>query len=88
MAGQEKKTLSLSIIVHVLTAALVIVAGQIADGGTWYWIGAGFFTAMLGSHQHMLVKPDDISRVNLAFATTNGMASVAFGILVIADILF
>ena len=45
------------------------------------------FTAML-IYQHMLVKPDDISRVNLAFATTNGMASVAFGILVIADILF
>ena len=83
----RRKALSLSIIVHVLTAALVIVAGQIADGGTWYWIGAGFFTAML-IYQHMLVKPDDISRVNLAFATTNGMASVAFGILVIADILF
>ena len=82
----RSKALTLSIIVHVFTAALVILAGQIAGGGTWYWIGAGFFTAML-VYQHLLVKPDDISRVNMAFATTNGMASVAFGILVIADIL-
>jgi 4-hydroxybenzoate polyprenyltransferase len=39
-------------------------------------------------YQHTLVKPDDLSRVNLAFFTTNGIASLIFGTLVILDVLF
>ena len=38
-------------------------------------------------YQHSLVKPDDLSKVNIAFMTANGIASVVFGILVIADLL-
>jgi 4-hydroxybenzoate polyprenyltransferase len=32
------------------------------------------------------VKPDDLRRVNLAFMTANGIASVVFAALVIADL--
>jgi len=38
-------------------------------------------------YQHTLVKKDDLSRVNLAFFTTNGIASVIFGIFVILELL-
>jgi 4-hydroxybenzoate polyprenyltransferase len=37
-------------------------------------------------YQHSLVKPNDLSKVDLAFFTTNGIASVTFSIFVIADI--
>lgn len=33
--------------------------------------------------QHRLVRHDDLSRINLAFFTTNGLASVVFGVLTI-----
>ncbi|MBC8046730.1 MAG: UbiA family prenyltransferase [Fimbriimonadaceae bacterium] len=81
----KKKALIVSAIVHLTTALLLFVVGLVGKFGTIYWIGAGFFTGML-IYQHLLVKPHDLSKVNLAFFTTNGIASVIFGILVISDL--
>ena len=49
------------------------------------WLATAFFICML-IYQHLLVKPNDLSRVNLAFFTTNGVASVVYGSLIIANI--
>jgi 4-hydroxybenzoate polyprenyltransferase len=49
-----------------------------------YWIGATVFCGML-IYQHLIVKPNDLSRVNIAFMTANGIASVVFAVFVIAD---
>jgi len=35
----------------------------------------------------MIVRPDDLSRVNLAFGTTNGISGVIFGLAVVLDLL-
>ncbi len=78
------KALQISTVVHLLTFLLVLTAGYIIKGYL-YWIGAALFSALLG-YQHLLVKQDDISRVNLAFATTNGIASIVFAGFVILDI--
>jgi 4-hydroxybenzoate polyprenyltransferase len=48
-------------------------------------VGAAFYGAML-TYQHLLVKPHDLSKVNIAFANTNGVASVIFGILTITSL--
>ncbi|MDP9230513.1 MAG: 4-hydroxybenzoate octaprenyltransferase, partial [Bacteroidota bacterium] len=37
-------------------------------------------------YQHSIVRADDLSRVNLAFMTSNGIASVVFAFFVIADL--
>jgi len=37
--------------------------------------------------QHSIVKPDDLSRVTLAFQTTNGIASVIYASFVILDLI-
>jgi len=37
-------------------------------------------------YQHSIVKPNDLRRVNLAFMTANGIASVVFAALVISDL--
>jgi 4-hydroxybenzoate polyprenyltransferase len=52
-----------------------------------HWVAAGVFLSLL-IYQHTLIKPNDLSRVNLAFFTTNGIASLIFGTLVILDVLF
>lgn len=48
-------------------------------------LAVGVFTILL-ILQHRLVKPDDLSRVNLAFFTTNGIASMTFGILTVLSL--
>jgi 4-hydroxybenzoate polyprenyltransferase len=63
-----------------------VAAGLAGDGGIMYWTGALTFIALL-VYQHSIVKPEDLSRVNLAFGTTNGIAGVLFGILMITDLL-
>jgi 4-hydroxybenzoate polyprenyltransferase len=78
--------LRFSEILHGIAAALVITIGLLGHFSWLYWIGAGVFMIMLVS-QHLLVKPHDLSRVNLAFMTTNGIASVVYAVFVIADML-
>ncbi|PCH96165.1 MAG: 4-hydroxybenzoate octaprenyltransferase [Bacteroidetes bacterium] len=78
--------LRLSSLFHVFTAAFILGAGYYGGMGTWYWVGSAFFILLL-FYQHMLVKPDDLSKINLAFFTTNGIASVVFAIFVTLDLL-
>jgi len=63
----------------------VVVAGIAGNGNILYLTGAIIFTGLL-LWQHLLVKPDDLSRVTLAFQTTNGIASIAFALFVILDL--
>jgi 4-hydroxybenzoate polyprenyltransferase len=83
----KKNALRVSELLHVCCAILVVVAGWYGNFGGWYWAGASLFIVFL-IYQHLLVKPTDLSKVNLAFFTSNGIASVAFGLLVIIDLLF
>lgn len=81
----KSKALQVSILLHVLSAACVISAGVYGHFGWWYWIGVAIFCGLL-IYQHTLVKPNDLSKVNMAFFTTNGFASVVFAIFVILDL--
>ncbi|MEW6469599.1 MAG: UbiA-like polyprenyltransferase [Bacteroidota bacterium] len=75
----KRAALSVSVLLHALAGALILFAGYYAQFDLWYWVGAGVFIGLL-IYQHTLVKPHDLSRVNLAFMTTNGMASVIFSV--------
>ncbi|RYE50198.1 MAG: 4-hydroxybenzoate octaprenyltransferase, partial [Sphingobacteriales bacterium] len=81
-----KNALHLSIFLHILSAVFVILPIFYTPLSWAYYIGVFFFCAML-TYQHLLVKPTDISKVNRAFATTNGVASVVFAICYFTDIL-
>ena len=81
----KTKALMVSNMLHLLSAACVIAAGFYGAFGTWYWIGVVFFAGLL-IYQHLLVKPNDLSKVNMAFFTTNGIASVVFAVFVILDL--
>ena len=81
-----KNALNLSKLIHFLTFSALSIAGSLGDFGLYYWIGFWIFTTLL-VYQHILVKHNDLSKINLAFFTTNGIASVIFGVFVIADLL-
>jgi 4-hydroxybenzoate polyprenyltransferase len=78
--------LRISEFLHLLSAACVVAAGRWGGFGWLYWIGVLLFIGML-VYQHSIIKPTDLSRVNLAFMTANGIASVAFAVFVITDLL-
>ncbi len=79
------KALRVSELLHVLSAACVIAAGVYGHFHWMYWVGIAVFVGMLW-YQHSIVKPTDLSRVNIAFMTANGIASVVFAVFVIADL--
>jgi 4-hydroxybenzoate polyprenyltransferase len=71
--------LKLSVLLHIIAAVLVIVAGVLAGYGYFYWEGALVFIGML-YYQHSIVSPTNLTKVNIAFMTANGIASVIFGV--------
>lgn len=81
----KQKALNLSNVLHAITAAMLFLAGRLGDFGWIYWVGYSIFLGLL-IYQHTIVKANDLSRVNLAFFTTNGVASVLFASFVIADL--
>jgi 4-hydroxybenzoate polyprenyltransferase len=85
-AAGRKKALVISIFVHVITFVLVLTIGLYSKSGILYWTGATIFTSLL-IYQHSIVRHDDISKVTIAFGTTNGIASILFAIFVILDLI-
>jgi 4-hydroxybenzoate polyprenyltransferase len=81
----RKKALMLSLILHVICAALLVTAGIQGNFKTIYWVGLGIFSFLL-FYQHTIVKYNDLRRVNVAFFTLNGIASIVFSIFAITDL--
>lgn len=81
----KRNALLVSTLLHVCTFVLILLFG-LQGGFSWiFWIGMIFFTSML-IYQHMIVKPSDLSRINQAFGTTNGVASVIFAAFTLLDL--
>ncbi len=81
----KKNALRLSRVFHLAAASVVLYSGYAAGFHLWYWIGSGIFISLL-AYQHTLVKPADLSKVNLAFFTTNGIASVVFAVFFLLEL--
>jgi 4-hydroxybenzoate polyprenyltransferase len=79
------QALRVSEILHGLSAIAIILPGLTGFFGWLYWVGVAVFVGML-IYQHSLVKPNNLSRVNVAFMTANGIASVVFAVFLIADL--
>lgn len=82
----RKRALDLARIIHFCSAIFVVTVAILTPANWLHIIGAVSFTGLL-FYQHTIVKPDDLSRVNFAFFTTNGIASVIYGVFVIAGLL-
>ncbi len=77
--------LGISTLSHVCTAVLFLLAGWAAGLG-WIYFGVTAIVGIILIGEHLLVKPDDMSRVNVAFFTMNGVISVVLFLGVLADI--
>ena len=75
---------------HIACAILMIWAafsiGQYLEILNWlHWMGLSVFIGLL-IYQHTLVKPGHLEKVNMAFFTTNGVASIIFSLFFIVDL--
>ena len=76
----------LSSALHVIAVLLLFGIPLLTELGLFYYIGVGI-VVLIFIYEHAIVKPNDLSRVNLAFFTLNGMISLVLMALSIADIL-
>ncbi len=70
---------------HVITAAALIAVGVTANLGSLYYVGVGCVILLL-LVENALVSPRDLSRLNVAFFTVNGIVGLVLGILGVLDI--
>ena len=73
-------------LLHIMTVALLVAVGLGLSVGWWYWLGVVAVAGLL-AYEHLLVRPDDLRRLDAAFFTVNGVISVVFCLFVIAEVL-
>jgi len=80
-----RAALWISALFHVGTLALLALFARAVSGGPLLYAAVGIAAVALAV-QHAIVRPGDLSRLNAAFFTANGVLSVAVGVLGIADL--
>ncbi len=81
-----KKAIKFSTFLHLFSSVFFVIIGIYGHFGIFYWMGTLIFVFCI-INQHRLIKSDDLSKVNLAFFTMNGIASIVFAAFVIVDII-
>ncbi len=77
--------LIVSALAHVIAAGLLLGVGWYAGLGGWYWTALVLAVGLL-IYEHWVVRPSDLSRVNLAFFTLNGVVGLLLFAAVVLEI--
>lgn len=78
--------LSVSRICHLLAAGFLTLGGLLYHAGPAYFAGV-VFAALLLAYEQSLVKPSDLSKVNVAFFTLNGFVSMGVFLFALLDMI-
>jgi len=81
-----KRALQISYAMHLITVLVLLSLPLLTELKYIYLSGVGLVSILL-VYEHAIVKPDDLSRVNLAFFTLNGMVSLGLMVMSVADII-
>jgi 4-hydroxybenzoate polyprenyltransferase len=81
-----KGSLVVSALLHAVTVATLFALAPAAGLGVPYLIGVAVVAALL-VWEHAIVRPNDLSRLNVAFFNLNGYVSVAFFVATVVDVL-
>lgn len=82
----KTKALKISRASHACAITSFSIAAFMMGVGIIGWAGVVFAAALL-IYEQSLVKPDDLSKVNMAFFTLNGFVSIGFFVFVLLDVL-
>ncbi len=78
------RALNVARALHIGTVLLLALVGWATGGGVLYALGVAV-VAMLLAYEHSLVNPDDLSKLDAAFFTMNGVISITFFIFVLLE---
>jgi 4-hydroxybenzoate polyprenyltransferase len=81
-----EKGLQLTKLLHLLTLFLLFLVGLLVRLGHFYFLGIILISLFLW-YENRIVKPSDLSKVNLSFFTLNGLVSIAILLFTVTDIL-
>ncbi|MGV3685214.1 MAG: UbiA-like polyprenyltransferase [Daejeonella sp.] len=81
----KRKALQVSAVLHFLAVVFISIP-YFLSGLSWFYLAGILFFILLLVYQHQLVRPDDLSKVDRAFFTTNGIASVVFAVFFMLDV--
>jgi len=73
-------------VLHLVMLALCIWLIHLFGLGLFAWIGIAIVAALL-AYEHAIVSPTDLTRMNAAFFTMNGVISIVFFVFVATDLL-
>jgi 4-hydroxybenzoate polyprenyltransferase len=73
-------------LIHLGAVGLLVAAGPYLGVGWLYYLGTVAFLLLL-AHEHRIVSPGDMGRINVAFFNMNGVVSIVFFLFVMADVL-
>jgi 4-hydroxybenzoate polyprenyltransferase len=71
----ESRAILLAKLLHAITIPALAAFGYAAGFGMWYYAGLAVAASIL-AYEHHLVRPGDLSRLDAAFFTMNGVMSV------------
>ncbi len=80
-----KKALTISRFFHILTFIFLVLTGIYGQLGYIYF-GGLIVLSMFLVYEHISIKENDLSKINLAFFTVNGYISILFLVIVLLDI--
>jgi 4-hydroxybenzoate polyprenyltransferase len=78
------RAVSITRALHVTSVIALGAVGVAVHGGAWYWVGVVLAAALL-AYEHSLVRGGDLSKLDAAFFTMNGMISILFFFFVLMD---
>jgi 4-hydroxybenzoate polyprenyltransferase len=79
-----KNAITIARVLHVISVVSLLAVGIAVGAGNWFYAGVVLAAGLL-VYEHSLVAPDDLSRLDAAFFTMNGMISIAFFFFVLMD---
>jgi 4-hydroxybenzoate polyprenyltransferase len=79
-------SLVVSALLHAVTVGALFALAPLSGLGRAYVIGVSVVTALL-VYEHAIVRPNDLSRLNIAFFNLNGYVSVAFFVATLIDVI-
>lgn len=83
----QKNALRFSSLMQIIAAVFILFIGmKYFTASVLFWTATSIFISLL-INQHRLVKPNDLSKINLAFFTNNRITSLIFGIIILIELI-
>jgi len=83
----QGRAIMLAKLLHGITIPALALFGYAAGFGIWYYVGVGA-AALILAYEHHLVRPGDLSKLDAAFFTMNGVMSLTVFVFALADRIF